>query len=123
MTKLNKNWEKEFEKKWSRELHSELDRLFPKDNIGIEHLRKSTTHRSEAMAFNGSAYTFALKFIKTLMIDTLEEAKMKEKSKKKVRIWHPFSEVIIGDIVFVGGFNSAVKEINQKIEDIKKRYE
>jgi len=95
MTKQNKNWEERLIKEY----------------------------REQDFECEEEKEIFWLDKLKTLMIDTLEEAKMKEKSKKKVRIWHPFSEVIIGDIVFVGGFNSAVEEINQRIEEIKKRYE
>jgi len=84
MTKPNKNWEKEFDKKF----------IDCKDGWGVNAVGYGVTKRK------------IKNFIKTLMIDTLEKI-----TKENFTM-----------IENIEGYNSAVKDLNQRIEEIKKRF-
>jgi len=94
MTKPNKNWEERFKKEWLKIVDLIANARGIVDLVTAEQKAKQ--------------------FIKTLMIDILEEV---EEDK--------FQEVYGDDNLsteFVYGYSAKRDEINQKIEEIKKRF-
>jgi len=92
---MTKNWEKEFDKVFKNSLKWENDWGKLKPNIK--------------------------QFIKDLMLTTLDELKEEEETYSGgMERFEEMAQVDLEKLVFA--YNVAIKEINQKIETIKKRY-
>jgi hypothetical protein len=60
---LIEEWKQKFRDAYDKEIEPVLDEQFPKDNVGVEHLRASFSRRSSALVLYAKAYIFAEKFL------------------------------------------------------------
>jgi len=103
MTKQNNKWEEEFDEL----IEPAIDKGFDEGCLIPRHLESQKAYRNR-IAWREDIKSFIAKLLKAKQIELLEELEMEERHYGEHPEWED-------------GFNTAVKELNQKLSNLKSK--